>query len=202
MLEKRFDPATVSELRMCWARGDSHGSSKCSATTSKSGQTARSGNQGSALGSVPEASANAAEISVPGNGKLTFAHTPSWAPGRAPRWPDSRCVSQRSIPCVGTETTSGTIGSASGTPTSSASFATRVSARSERWAWSTPAEYVAGALAPPWDASGGVAGVGAALGQPHDGRLGLVALVALVEELQRLQVARRHLDWCELLDLW
>ncbi len=50
MLENRFEPSTVSEFSMCLASGASHGSSKCSSTTSISGHTARSGNQGSAFG--------------------------------------------------------------------------------------------------------------------------------------------------------
>ena len=46
-----------------------------------------------------------------GKGKSTLAHTPSCRPCRAPRCPARRCVSQRSMPRVGTETTSASIGS-------------------------------------------------------------------------------------------
>ncbi len=62
---------------MCRANGASHSSAKCSSTTSISGHTARSGNQGSACGSTSEASASAPETRLPGNGKSTLAHTPS-----------------------------------------------------------------------------------------------------------------------------
>ena len=72
------------ELRMWSASGASHGSSKCSSTTSISGHTARSGNHGSAFGSLPVARASALETSVPGNGKSMLAHTPSCAPGVTP----------------------------------------------------------------------------------------------------------------------
>ncbi len=129
---------------MCWASGASQTSSKCSSTTSMSGHTARSGNQGSALGSVPEARASALETRDPGNGKSTLAQIPSCPPGLAPNVEDRRWVSQRSMPRVGTDTTSGVIGSSSGTATRSASIDTSASARSERWTCSTRAEYVAG----------------------------------------------------------
>ena len=64
-------------------------------------------------------------------------------PGRPPGRTDRRWVSQRSMPRVGTETTSGVIGSSSGSATRSASIDTSASARSERWTCSIPAEYVA-----------------------------------------------------------
>ena len=53
------------------------------------------------------------------------------------------------MPFVGTETTSGVIGSSSGSATSSASIDTKVSVRSDRWTCSTPAEYVGGVLGRP-----------------------------------------------------
>ena len=53
------------------------------------------------------------------------------------------------MPFVGTETTSGVIGSSSGSATSSASIDTKVSVRSDRWTCSTPAEYVDGVLGRP-----------------------------------------------------
>ena len=133
---------------MCCASGASHGSSKCSSTTSMSGHTARSGTQGSPFGSAPAAHANAPPTNVPGKGKAMLAHTPSCLPSRAPRCMDRRWVSHRSMPRVGTETTSGVIGSSSGSATSRASSDTRASARSDRWTWSISAEYVAAVLGP------------------------------------------------------
>ena len=91
------------------------------------------GDHGSVSGSTPDAVATASPTSRYGNGKSTFAHTPSERPGVAPRLADSRWVSQRSIPRVGTEMTSGANGSGSGSASSSPSAATRPSARSARW---------------------------------------------------------------------
>ena len=71
-------------------------------TISSSGQTARSGRHGSASGSMPDATATASATSRPGGGKSTFAQTPSARPGDAPSPADSRWVSHRSIPRVGT----------------------------------------------------------------------------------------------------
>ncbi len=99
---------------MCWANGASQGSSKLASTTSSNGHTARWGSHGSESGSVPAASARAPFTTDPGNGKSMLAQMPSWRPGVAPRWAESRCVSQRSMPRVGTETTSGAMGSSSG----------------------------------------------------------------------------------------
>src|SRR5271170_2505784 len=53
------------------------------------------------------------------------------------------------MPLVGTETTSGVIGSGSGSATNAASIDTKVSVRSDRWTCSTPAEYVGGVLGRP-----------------------------------------------------
>ena len=50
------------------------------------------------------------------------------------------------MPFVGTETTSGVIGSWSGSATNAASIDTKVSVRSDRWTCSTPAEYVGAVL--------------------------------------------------------
>ena len=69
---------------------------------------------------------------VRGDGNSTFAHTPSPRPGLAPRCVDSRWVSQRSIPRVGTATTSGAKGSSSGSARTARRAKTRPSARSER----------------------------------------------------------------------
>ena len=107
-----------------------------SPTTSSSGQTARCGDHGSVSGSTPDAVATASPTSRCGNGNSTFAQTPSERPGVAPRLADIRWVSQRSIPRVGTEMTSGANGSGSGSASSSPSASTRPSARSARWMWS------------------------------------------------------------------
>ena len=72
-----------------------------------------------------------------GDGKSTFAHTPSPRPGVAPSAADMRWVSQRSIPRVGTATTSRANGSCSGAASSAPSASTSASARSARWTWST-----------------------------------------------------------------
>ncbi len=161
MLENRLDSRTVSELRMCWANGASQGSSKCASTTSSRGQTARWGSQGSESGSVSAASARAPLTTEPGNGKSMLAQTPSCRPGVAPRWAERRCVNQRSMPRVGTETTSAAMGSSRGSATTSRSIPTSVSARSDRWTCSTPAEYVGGVSvrpAPPAPLLGGLHG--------------------------------------------
>ena len=116
------------------ARGcASHGSCRHSPTTSSSGQTARCGSHGSASGSMPDAAATASPASRRGNGNSTFAQMPSARPGVAPRLADIRCVSQRSIPRVGTEMTSGANGSASGSASRRPSASIRASARSARW---------------------------------------------------------------------
>ena len=91
-----------------------HGSSMHSSTTSSNGHTARSGRHRSLSGAIPDATASASSTSFRGNGNSTFAHTPSLRPGVAPRCIDSRCVSQRSMPRVGTAMTSGANGSSSG----------------------------------------------------------------------------------------
>ncbi len=75
-------------------------------------------------GSTPEAAATASPTSRRGLGKSTLAQTPSAS--------DSRWVSQRSIPRVGTATTSTANGSVEGPPRSPASASTRPSARSAR----------------------------------------------------------------------
>ena len=87
----------------CSASGASHASPRHASTTSSSGHTSRSGSHGSASGSIPEAAATASPISRRGNGNSTLAHTPSIRPALAPSEPDSRCVSQRSMPRVGTD---------------------------------------------------------------------------------------------------
>ena len=89
----------------CAASGASQGSPSDASTTSSSGQTDRAGSHGSASRSTPTAAATAPLTSRPGNGNSTFAHTPSARPGEAPSTADSRCVSQRSTPRVGTATT-------------------------------------------------------------------------------------------------
>ena len=61
---------------------------------------------GPSSGSIPEAAATASPVSRRGNGNSTLA--------QIPRPSESRCVSQRSIPRVGTETSSGANGSAGG----------------------------------------------------------------------------------------
>ena len=89
----------------------SHGSGSDSSTTASSGHTARSGSHGSAAGSIPEAAATASVTSRCGEGNTTLAQTPSARPVRAPSTADIRWVSQRSMPRVGTATTSGANGS-------------------------------------------------------------------------------------------
>ena len=111
--------------------------SRHSPTTSSSGQTARCGSHGSDSGSIPDAAATASPASRRGNGNSTFAQMPSERPGVAPRLADIRCVSQRSIPRVGTAMTSGANGSASGSASRRPSASIRASARSARWMWST-----------------------------------------------------------------
>ena len=72
----------------------------------------RSGSHGSVAGSMPEAAATALPTTVRGNGKSTLAQMPSAF--------DSRCVSQRSIPRVGTAMTSRANGSGGGSANSAA----------------------------------------------------------------------------------
>ena len=69
----------------------------------------------------------------PGNGKSTFAQTPSARPAVVPSRVESRCVSHRSIPRVGTAMISGAKGSSSGSSSVSARPSARRSARSARW---------------------------------------------------------------------
>ena len=69
---------------------------------------------GRARGRCPTPPRRRRPTSRRGNGNSTFAQMPSARPGVAPRLADSRCVSQRSIPRVGTAMTSGANGSASG----------------------------------------------------------------------------------------
>ena len=95
---------------------------------------------GSSSGSIPVAAASAPMISRPGNGNSTFAHTPSRRPAVVPSRVESRWVSQRSIPRVGTATTSGANGSSSGVSSVSARPSARRSARSARWTWSMVTE--------------------------------------------------------------
>jgi len=75
-------------------------------------------------GSTPVAAATALPASVRGNGKSTLAHTP--------RRSDRRWVSHRSMPRVGTESTSEANGSSSGSASRSQSASTSPSARSAR----------------------------------------------------------------------
>ena len=147
-----------------------------------SGHTARSGNHGSASGSS-RCQRQRAGDQRPGKGKSMLAHTPSCAAGRLLRGaPTGAASASARCRASGTETTSGVIGSSSGSATRSASIATKASARSERWTCSTPAEYVgavlgAGGARPRLQrperllASGRGAGAGAALGQRQDDRL-------------------------------
>ena len=72
------------------------------------------------FGSIPDAAATASPARRRGNGNSMFAQMPSERPGVAPRLADIRCVSQRSIPRVGTAMTSGAKGSASGSARSAA----------------------------------------------------------------------------------
>ncbi len=81
----------------------------------------------------PEAVATAPPTSRPGNGNSTLAHTPSKRPSLAPGRVDRRWVSQRSIPRVGTETTSGANGSSSGVEQRLRQASARRSARSALW---------------------------------------------------------------------
>ena len=91
-------------------------------TTSSSGQAARSGSHGSADGvDSPTRAATDSVTSRWGNGKRTFAQTPSERPAELPSTAEVRCVSQRSVPRVGTATTSGMNGSPSGSASSPAS---------------------------------------------------------------------------------
>src|SRR6478735_2716509 len=112
--------------------------------TSSNGHTARSTAQGSAAGSTPVTDSSAAPTRRPGNGKAMLAQTPSWRPAVAPSVLDSRWLSQRSMPRVGTLTTSAANGSSRGSLTTAASASTRRSARSARWTIST-----ASSLPPP-----------------------------------------------------
>ena len=102
------------------------------------------GSHGSLSGSIPDAAATASPASRRGNGNSTFAQMPSERPGVAPRLADIRCVSQRSMPRVGTAMTSGANGSASGSASRRPSASIRASARSARWMWSTRQRVSAG----------------------------------------------------------
>ena|SRR5215208_7768237 len=119
------------------ASGASQDSPVDDSTTWSSGQTDRSGNHGSASQSRPQPWRRPPLTSRPGNGNLTFAHTPSARPGEVLTTADSRCASQRSTPRVGTETTSGCRGSPSGTRTTAPRALTRPSARSAEWMYNT-----------------------------------------------------------------
>ena len=88
----------------------------------------RSGSHGSVAGSMPEAAATALPTTVRGNGKSTLAQMPNAF--------DSRCVSQRSIPRVGTAMTSRANGSGGGSANRPRRASIRPSARSDRWTWS------------------------------------------------------------------
>ena len=114
--------------RRCARGARRNGSPSDSPTTSSSGHTIRSGSHGSASASKPEAAATASSVSRRGDGKSTLAQIPSRS--------EIRCVSQRSIPRVGTHTTSAANGSSSGAASSPRSASTRPSARSDRWRWS------------------------------------------------------------------
>ena len=107
--------SAVSSVAPRWAaRLRSHGSCSAPSTTSSSAHTSRSGSHASASGSIPEATATASSASRRGDGNSTFAQTPSARPGVTPSPVESRWVSQRSIPRVGTAITSGANGSSSG----------------------------------------------------------------------------------------
>src|SRR4051794_25698205 len=142
---------TPAKRRACpsvprWAaRAPSHGSCSAASTTSRSGHTIRSGSHASSSGSIPAAVATASWTMRRGEGKSTFAHTPSARPGLAPSTADIRWVSQRSIPRVGTHTTSGANGSGSGWASTEQSASMSPSARSARWMCSTarPGRYAA-----------------------------------------------------------
>ena len=130
----------------CAAKLANHGSPRHPSTTWSRAHTARSGSQGSASASIPDAVATASPTSLRGDGNSTFAHTPSLRPSPAPSRSDIRCASHRSMPRVGTATTSAAngLGSASASITRSAS--TRPSARSARWTWSTSESLPGGEL--------------------------------------------------------
>ena len=155
MLENRFEPSTVSEFSMCLASGASQGSAKCSSTTSIKGHTAVRATRDRPWGRRPTPAPARRRSGCPETGSRRSRTRRRAAPGLVPRWPDRRCESQRSMPCVGTDTTSACIGSGRGTATSSASSATRSSALSERWTWSTRAEYVADVRCGPADSACG-----------------------------------------------
>ena len=82
---------------------------------------------------VDPGSVDTAPLTIrPGNGNSTFAQTPSARPGETPSMVDSRCVSQRSTPRVGTATTSASRGSVSGELMTVPSSPRSPSARSAR----------------------------------------------------------------------
>ena len=137
---RRAGSATSPPPPRCAARLANHGSPRHPSTTSSRAQTARSGNHGSASASIPDAVATASPTSLRGDGKSTFAHTPSPRPSPAPSRSDIRCASHRSMPRVGTATTSGANGSRNGSLSSARSASTRPSARSARWMWSISRE--------------------------------------------------------------
>ncbi len=134
---RRVGSTAAAVAPRCVARLSIHGSSRHPSTTSRRAQTERSGSHGSVAASMPEAVATASPTRRRGDGKATFAHTPSARPGVAPSRPDMRWLSHRSIPRVGTATTSRANGSAGGSASRPASASTRASARSARWTWST-----------------------------------------------------------------
>ena len=83
-----------------------------SSTTSSSGHTARSGSHGSRPGRSPTPSRPRRRPAGAATGSRRSRRRRRRGPACAPRPADSRCVSQRSIPRVGTATTSGANGSA------------------------------------------------------------------------------------------
>jgi hypothetical protein len=134
---RRAASASSPRPPRCAAKLANHASPRDSSTTSRRAQTARSGSQGSASASIPDAVATASPTSLRGDGKSTFAHTPSPRPSPAPSRSDIRCANHRSIPRVGTATTSGAKGSRNDSASSARSAATSPSARSALWMWST-----------------------------------------------------------------
>ena len=104
------------------------------------GHTARSGSQGSALGSVPEATARLARgPRSPETGTRCWHRLHRAHRGWPPAFDDRRWVSQRSMPRVGTDTTSGVIGSWSGHGHEVPPASTPApSAESERWTMEHP----------------------------------------------------------------
>ena len=80
-------------------------------TTWKRGQTDRFAAQGSSPGSIPEPGDQGFAYEGPGKREIDVGADPVMASRRLPQPQESCWVSQRSIPRVGTATTSGVIGS-------------------------------------------------------------------------------------------